>query len=163
MILENLIVIFSIPNLFFFILVEVINRRLHVCVFPMIINMLILVRKIAVLSNVRCLCLNNDRHFLLIGNLSTGKKVHLIRRINKTETTIAGHHDHILAITISTDGQFLVKIDGMQNSSRVLVFQVSGDKANLIQVWNGQTCQHLKTLRGHQGPITVMRRKGNPG
>ena len=36
-------------------------------------------------------------------------------------------------------------------------FQVSGDKANLIQVWNGQTCQHLKTLRGHQGPITVLK------
>lgn len=33
--------------------------------------------------------------------------------------------------------------------------KVSGDKSNLIQVWNAQTCQHLKTLRGHEGPVTV--------
>ncbi len=33
---------------------------------------------------------------------------------------------------------------------------MSGDKAHLIQVWNAQTCQHLKTLRGHQGAITVI-------
>ena len=32
---------------------------------------------------------------------------------------------------------------------------MTGDRADLIQVWNAQTCQHLKTLRGHQGPITV--------
>ena len=44
------------------------------------------------------------------GCLSTGKKLHLIRRIAKTESTVVGHSDHILAITISTDGQFLVKI-----------------------------------------------------
>jgi hypothetical protein len=42
--------------------------------------------------------------------LITGKKLHLIRRIAKTEQSIVGHFDHILAITISTDGQFLVKI-----------------------------------------------------
>jgi len=33
---------------------------------------------------------------------------------------------------------------------------VTGDKASLIQVWNAKTCQHLKTLRGHQGPVTVI-------
>ncbi len=55
--------------------------------------------------------------FDLLGCLLTGKKLHLIRRIVKTDNTneripIVGHFDHILAITISTDGQFLVDIFG---------------------------------------------------
>jgi hypothetical protein len=68
-------------------------------------------RKIVVLLNVRFRWLNRDRYcYFWLGCLSTGKKLHLIRRITKTEKTIVGHFDHILAITISTDGQFLVKI-----------------------------------------------------
>ncbi|CAF4623710.1 unnamed protein product [Rotaria sp. Silwood1] len=105
-------------------------------------------------QSVTCVCISNDNKYAFTGSkdcsiikwcLSTGKKLHLIRRIAKIDDTnertpIIGHFDHVLAITISTNGQFLV----------------SGDKANFIQVWNAQTCQHLKTLRGHQGPITGL-------
>ena len=50
-----------------------------------------------------------------VGCLSTGKKLHLIRRIVKPDLTnerapIVGHFEHILAITVSTDGQFLVSL-----------------------------------------------------
>jgi hypothetical protein len=53
--------------------------------------------------------------FFILGCLLTGKKLHLIRRIIKTDnanerTPVVGHFDHILAITVSTDGQFLVNI-----------------------------------------------------
>ncbi len=54
--------------------------------------------------------------FFGLGCLLSGKKLHLIRRIVKSadnsneRTPIVGHFDHILAITISTDGQFLVDI-----------------------------------------------------
>lgn len=53
--------------------------------------------------------------YFFLGCLITGKKLHLIRRIIKSDntnerTSIVGHFDHILAINISTDGQFLVKI-----------------------------------------------------
>ncbi|CAF1336953.1 unnamed protein product [Adineta steineri] len=105
-------------------------------------------------QSVTCVCISNDNKYAFTGAkdcsiikwcLSTGKKLHLIRRIGKIDKKnerlpVIGHYDHILAINISTDGQFLV----------------SGDKSNLIQVWNAQTCQHIKTLRGHQGPITGL-------
>ncbi|CAF1635678.1 unnamed protein product [Adineta ricciae] len=105
-------------------------------------------------QSVTCVCISNDNKYAFTGSkdcsiikwcLLTGKKLHLIRRLVKpTETNervpIVGHYDHILAISISTDGQFLV----------------TGDRADLIQVWNAKTCQHLKTLRGHQGPITGL-------
>ncbi len=86
-------------------------------------------------QSVTCVCISNDNKYAFTGSkdcsiikckhfswrfnreitfelgcLITGKKLHLIRRIAKTEQSIVGHFDHILAITISTDGQFLVKI-----------------------------------------------------
>lgn len=56
---------------------------------------------------------NARSKLIILGCLSTGKKLHLIRRIAKSDDTnersaIVGHFDHILAIAISTDGQFLV-------------------------------------------------------
>lgn len=58
--------------------------------------------------------INLNQFVYILGCLLTGKKLHLIRRIAKTDNTnerapVIGHFDHILAITISTDGQFLVK------------------------------------------------------
>ena len=127
-------------------------------------------RKIAVSSNVTMPCRRRQidcsgRYSVLLGSLATGKKIHLIRRLAKPDQSatksderpaIVGHYDHILAIAISSDGQFLVRTgDSPLFFSCTMNVQVSGDNANLIQVWNARTCQHLKTLRGHKGPITV--------
>ncbi|CAF0922474.1 unnamed protein product [Adineta ricciae] len=74
-------------------------------------------------QSVTCVCISNDNKYAFTGSkdcsiikwcLLTGKKLHLIRRLVKpTETNervpIVGHYDHILAISISTDGQFLVE------------------------------------------------------
>jgi hypothetical protein len=81
----------------------------------MIINLHSVDQKIVVLSNVSCFLKERYEGILLVGCLLTGKKLHLIRRIVKTDNTnertpIVGHFDHILAINISTDGQFLVDI-----------------------------------------------------
>lgn len=85
--------------------------------------MLSLDRKIVVLSNVNVHHRNELMKLrniaICLGSLATGKKVHLIRRLAKSDSNtrknderpaIVGHYDHILAIAISTDGQFLVKI-----------------------------------------------------
>ncbi|CAF0887871.1 unnamed protein product [Didymodactylos carnosus] len=114
-------------------------------------------------QTVTCVAVSSDGNYVYSGSkdcsiikwcLVTGKKLHLIRRLTKPKdesakstATVCGHYNHVLSLALSTDGLYLV----------------SGDKSNLIQIWNGNTCQHLKTFRGHKGPVTglVFRRNSH--
>ncbi|CAI9737310.1 small nucleolar RNA-interacting 2 [Octopus vulgaris] len=68
-------------------------------------------------------------------------KVHKIPRVEKgAEGVKVGHTTHILALAISSDGEFLV----------------SGDKSKLIHIWNPTNCQHIQTFKGHRDAITGL-------
>ncbi|KAH9508146.1 pre-rRNA processing protein [Bulinus truncatus] len=79
-------------------------------------------------------------------NIETGLKEKTIKGGRKgTEDEHIGHTDHILCLTISSDGKFLA----------------AGDMNHMIKLWNPLDCSFIHKFKGHRGPVTgVAFRKG---
>ncbi|GBN48704.1 U3 small nucleolar RNA-interacting protein 2 [Araneus ventricosus] len=69
------------------------------------------------------------------------KKIKVIPYVKKgTEETMPGHTGQILALALSSDDKFLA----------------SGCSSKIINIWNPETMEHLKTFKGHRGAITGL-------
>ncbi|GFO21212.1 ribosomal RNA processing 9, small subunit (ssu) processome component, homolog [Plakobranchus ocellatus] len=79
-------------------------------------------------------------------DLKTGLKVKTVKGGRKgTEDVHIGHTNHILCMTISSDGKFLA----------------AGDMNNMVKLWNPEDCSFIHKFKGHRGPVTgVSFRKG---
>ncbi|CAL1271348.1 unnamed protein product [Larinioides sclopetarius] len=69
------------------------------------------------------------------------KKMKVIPYVKKgTEETKPGHTGQILSLALSSDDKFLA----------------SGCSNKIINIWNPETLEHLKTFKGHKGAITGL-------
>ena len=76
----------------------------------------------------------------ILGSLKERRRVHTIHGGRKgTEKKHIGHTAHVLCLAISSDGKYLA----------------SGDRNNLIHLWNPDTCELLHTFKGHRAPVSV--------
>ncbi|GAB1602063.1 U3 small nucleolar RNA-interacting protein 2-like [Argonauta hians] len=99
---------------------------------------------------VTCLVISPDNKFIFSASkdcsiikwdATKGIKVQRIPRVEKgAESKCTGHTTHVLALAISSDGEFLV----------------SGDRSKLIHIWNPSDCQHIRTFKGHRGAVTGL-------
>jgi len=72
-------------------------------------------------------------------DVQTGLKVKTIKGGRKgTEETHIGHTDHILCMSMSSDGKFLA----------------AGDLNNMIKLWNPDDCSFIHKFKGHRGAVT---------
>ncbi|ESO99278.1 hypothetical protein LOTGIDRAFT_113335, partial [Lottia gigantea] len=106
--------------------------------------------------SITCLVISPDDHFIYSASkdcsiikwdVENCKKIQTIPGGRKgTEKTHIGHTAHILSLAITTDNKYLA----------------SGDKNNLVQIWDPSTFKHIKTFRGHRGPVSGLSfRKGS--
>lgn len=71
----------------------------------------------------------------------TGKKVKVIPGGRKgTDKKHIGHTAHVLCLAITSDNKFMA----------------SGDRNNLIFVWNPDTCERLHILKGHRDAVSSL-------
>jgi ribosomal RNA-processing protein 9 len=77
------------------------------------------------------------------------------------------HAARINALAISSDGKFLVRNavpSGLlvhRYNLDLCLFQASGDDSNLVNIWNADTMDHIRTFRGHRDAVSglAFRRK----
>ncbi|XP_055934845.1 U3 small nucleolar RNA-interacting protein 2-like [Argiope bruennichi] len=79
--------------------------------------------------------------FIIKWSTEEKKKLKAIPCVKKgTDETKPGHSGHILSLALSSDDKFLA----------------SGCSNNIINIWNPETLEHLKTFKGHKGAITGL-------
>ncbi|XP_067683417.1 U3 small nucleolar RNA-interacting protein 2-like isoform X2 [Haliotis asinina] len=105
---------------------------------------------------VTCIVISPDSKHIFSGSkdcslikwcAETGKKLKVIPGGKKgTEKTHVGHTAHILSLAISTDGKFLA----------------SGDRNNIIHIWDPNSMESISTLTGHRDAVSGLAfRKGS--
>ncbi|XP_071082885.1 U3 small nucleolar RNA-interacting protein 2-like [Haliotis cracherodii] len=105
---------------------------------------------------VTCVVISPDSKHIFSGSkdcslikwcVETGKKVKVIAGGKKgTEKTHVGHTSHILCLAISTDGKFLA----------------SGDRNNVIHIWDPHSLDSISSLTGHRDAVSGLAfRKGS--
>ncbi|XP_071809622.1 U3 small nucleolar RNA-interacting protein 2-like isoform X1 [Asterias amurensis] len=105
--------------------------------------------------SITCLVVSPDNKYIFSAskecciikwNIETRQKEYIIPGGKKgTEDTHKGHTTHILALAISSDGQFLA----------------SGCRSKLIHIWNPSNGELLHTFRGHRDTVSGLTfRKG---
>lgn len=95
---------------------------------------------------VTCVTISHDSQHIFSGSkdgcvikwcAKTGKRLHTVQRAKKDQDANTAHGGHVLAIAISSDGNFLA----------------TGCQLKVVFIWNPATMQRLHVFQGHRGPV----------
>lgn len=103
---------------------------------------------------VTCLVISTDGKHIYTGskdcsiikwNVELGKKVKIIPNNHKSKDKANGHSAHILSLALSSDNKFLA----------------SGCQKKLINIWNPETMEFIRSFPGHRDAVSGLTfRKG---